>query len=149
MTTVRAQAQAHDFAVRGETGAVNDEVHLRALLVALPEADGIVDEIDARAALGDFVGANHFIELHADFRARVDHREASNASIFFQAAPVAFVGEGFAAGDAHGGENAPSANEAGLTGRKADFLDGEQALVVEDERVNHSCASVSGTKRLL
>ena len=148
MTAVRAYGQAHDFAVLRQACAVNDEVHRGTLFVALPEADGIVDKIDARAAFGHFVGANHFVKMHADFRARVHHRQADDARIFFQAAPVALIGKRFAPGDAHGGEDAPAANEPGLARREANFLGGEKALVVENKRVNHSCASILGTKKL-
>jgi len=56
---------------------------------------------------------------------------------FFQAPPVAFVGKGLAAADAESSEDAPAADEAGLAGRKADFLDGQEAFVVKDVGVNH------------
>ena len=49
---------------------------------------------------------------------------------------MAFVGERFAAGDPNGREQAPTAEEAGLSGREADLLDGLQAIVVKDVPMN-------------
>jgi hypothetical protein len=51
---------------------------------------------------------------------------------------VALVGKGFAARDAHGGEDAPSADDAGLAGRKADFFDRLQSVVVKNVAMNHA-----------
>src|SRR2546421_7884346 len=39
-----------------------------------------------------------------------------------------------ATGDAQRREDAPAADETGLSGRKANFLDGQQAFVVKDVR---------------
>src|SRR5260370_637903 len=94
---------------------IDDEVDLRLRLVAAPEADLIVDEIDAGAAFGDIVGADHFVKMHANLRGGVRHGKANEGGVFFEAAPVALVGEGFAARDADGGEQAPAADEAGLS----------------------------------
>ena len=80
------------------------------LFVALPVADGVVDEIDARATFGYFVGANDFVEMDAHFGRAVGHGEAGEVGVFFQAAPVALVGEGFAAGDAQRREDAPASD---------------------------------------
>ncbi len=44
---------------------------------------------------------------------------------------MAFVSEGFPARNAHGRENTPAAKETSLSGREADFLDGQQTLVVK------------------
>ncbi len=100
----------------------------------------IVDEINARAAFGDIVGANDFVEVHANLGGGVGHREAAEGGVFFETAPVALVGEGFAARNADGGEEAPAADEAGLSGGKADLLDGQESVVMEDVAMNQ-CAS--------
>src|SRR5260370_7293196 len=60
------------------------------------------------------------------------HGEVGEVGVFFEAAPVALVGKSLGAGNAQRGEDAPAADETGLSGRKADFLDGEQAFVVKD-----------------
>src|SRR5262249_3106017 len=108
-----------------------------------------VDEINARTAFRNLVRTNHFMKIHADFRAGVRHGKANDDRVFLQAAPVALVREGFPPGDAHGGEDAPAADAPGLAGGMAHCLNKEKGLVVENERVNHSCASISRTKTLL
>jgi hypothetical protein len=109
---------------------------LRLRLVAAPETDLIEDKIDARATLDDIVGANDFVEMHADFGGGARHRKADERGVFFEAAPVALVGESFTPGDADGGEETPAANEPGLPGRESHFLDGQQAVVMEDVTMN-------------
>ena len=47
-----------------------------------------------------------------------------------------------AARDAQGSEDDPAADEAGLAGRKADFLDGQQTLIVKNIGVNHLALTV-------
>lgn len=137
MASLFAEAEADRFAVFGEGRGVDDQVDLRHGLVAVPETVGVVDQIDAGAALGDFIGANHFVEIDADFCRGVRHREADGGGVFLEAPPVAFVGEGFAAGDAQGGEQSPAADKAGLSGREADFFNGEKLLVVKDVTMDH------------
>jgi hypothetical protein len=39
--------------------------------------------------------------------------------------------------DANGGEETPAIEQAGLAGRKADSFDGKNAVIVEDEMMNH------------
>src|SRR6266436_5837081 len=133
----------------GEAGGVNDEVNLRMLFVALPVADGVVDKIDARATLGYFVGANDFVEMDAHFGCGVGHGEVGEVSVLFQAAPVALVGKSLAAGDAERREDAPAADQTRLAGRKPNFLDGQQALVVKDVRVNQQGLTKSSQSCLL
>ncbi len=82
MAAVFAEAQAHDFAMFGEAGGVNNEVDLRVLFLALPESHGVVDQIDARATFGDHVGANDFVEMHAYFGRSVRHGEAGEVGVF-------------------------------------------------------------------
>src|SRR5262249_32705967 len=120
-----------------QAGCVNDQVDLRAVFSALPETNGIVDEIDARAALGDLVGANQLVEMNPHLRCCVRHRQANNGRVLFQAPPVTLIGKGFAAGNAHRGENTPAANEARLPGRKPNFPDGQKTLVVKNIGMNH------------
>src|SRR5713101_8344698 len=97
-----------------ETCAVNDEIDRRTLLGALPEADGIVHKINTGTAFCDAVGANHFVEMDANFGRGVRDGQVNDAGILFEAAPVALIGEGFSAGDAQGGEDAPAADKPGL-----------------------------------
>src|SRR5467141_966612 len=122
----------------GETGRVNDEIHLRLLFVALPEAHRVVDQINACAAFANLVGANHFVEMHAHLGRGVGHGKAGEGGVFFQAAPVALVCESFTPRDAQRGEDAPAADQPGLAGRKADSPDRQQRVVMKDVRVNHS-----------
>jgi len=140
---VRAEAEADRLAVFGERRGIDDEIDLRMRLIAAPESDLIVDEIDARAAFRDIVGAGDFVEVHANLGGGVGHGEADEGGVFFEAAPVAFVGEGFAAGDANRGEEAPAADEAGLSGRKADFLDGQESVVMENVEMNQTISLVN------
>src|SRR5207249_9548358 len=70
MAAVLAKGKTRDFAMFGQAGGINNEVHLGMLFVALPETNGVVDKIDARATFGDFVGANHFVEMHPHFGRR-------------------------------------------------------------------------------
>ncbi len=63
MAAVVAEREADDFTVLRERRGVNNQVDLRVFLVALPEAHGIVNEIDARAAFRDFVGANYLMKM--------------------------------------------------------------------------------------
>ena len=144
MAAVLAKGKTHDFAMFGQAGGINNEVHLGMLFVALPETSGVVDKIDARATFGDFVGANHFVEMHPHFGRRVGHGQTGNAGIFFQAAPVTLVGEGLATGDAQRGEDAPAADETSLAGRKAHLLDRQQRVVMKDVRVNHQVLAKRG-----
>src|SRR6267154_3532576 len=76
-------------------------------------------------------------------------RKTGPASIFFEAAPVAFVGEGFTLKNTHRGEQAPTAQQAGLARRKAYLLDLNETVIVEHIPMNHlnlmrgSCAICS------
>src|SRR6266849_7457673 len=144
MAAVGAEAEADRLAVFGERRGINDEVDLRMRLIAAPESDLIVDEINARAALRNIVGADDFVEVHANLGGGVGHGEADQGGVLFEAAPVALVGESFGAGDANRGEEAPAADEAGLPGRKADSLDGQKRVVMEDVAMNQ-CAFLTAS----
>jgi hypothetical protein len=80
--------------------------------------------------------------MDADFCSGVGYGHVNGRGVFFEPVPVAFVGEGFATGNAQGGEDSPAANKAGLTGRKADLFDRQQALVVEDIAMDHALSSI-------
>src|SRR5437763_281373 len=147
VAAVPTESQTNNFTMLGKSRAVDEEIYLRAAFRALPEAHRIVNQVDARTAFRHFVGANHFVEVHADFRRRIQHGQMDECGVFLQAAPVALVSERFAARDAHGGEDAPAADKPCLAGRKPHLLDGQKALVMEDVRVNHSCASFWGRKK--
>src|SRR6266700_2663239 len=83
VAAVFAEGEAHNFAMLGETGGVNDKVNRRMLFVALPEADRVVDKIDARATFGYLVGANHFVKMDAYFCRGVGHGKAGDGGVFF------------------------------------------------------------------
>ena len=129
---MRAEPEADRFAIFGEGRGIDDEIDLGLRFFAAPKTDLIVNEINPGAAFGDIVGANDFAEMHADFGGGVGHGEADEGGVFFEAAPVALVREGFAARDADRGEQTPAADQAGLSRRQADFFDGQQAVVVKD-----------------
>jgi len=137
MAAMLAESQADHFAVLREVRGVDDEVDDGTVFGALPKTDGIVNEIDTSAAFSDLVGANDFVKMDADLGGGVGHGEANEGSVLFEAAPVALVSESFATGDPQGSENAPATNKPDLAGREPDLFDGQQAIVMEDVRVNH------------
>ena len=49
---------------------------------------------------------------------------------------MALKSERFAKHDAHGGEESPTVDQAGLSGREADFFDGQQLVVMKDVAMN-------------
>ena len=144
-----AKREANRIVMFRERRSIDDEIDLRERFVALPKPNLIVDEVDARAAFCDFVGANYFVKMDTDFGGGVRHGEVDAGRVFFEAAPVAFVGERFAFEDAEGREEAPAADEAGLSGRKPDLLDGKEAFVVEDVAVNHAGSFAKSVESLL
>src|SRR5690242_10192096 len=146
MTAVFAYGEANRFLVFGKRRGVNHQIHLRHRFFAAPGADLVVDQINSRGAVGDFVGANHFLQMNADFRTGVRHGKTDDGGIFFQAAPVALVAERFALEDANGSEEPPAANESGLAGRESAILDGEELVVMENVAMNHENASVMLTR---
>ena len=75
VASVRAETEADGLAIFGEWRGIDDEVGLGLRLVAAPESDLVVDEIDAGGAFGDIVCANHFVEMDADFGGGIRHRE--------------------------------------------------------------------------
>ncbi len=54
---------------------------------------------------------------------------------------MALEGEGLATKNAKSGEDAPTGEESGLTGREAHLFDGKQAAVVDEVAVNHGWLS--------
>jgi len=62
-----AETEADRFAIFGERCGIDDEIDLRLSLFAAPKAYLIVDQINARAAFGHIVGANHFMQVNANF----------------------------------------------------------------------------------
>src|ERR1700730_10401524 len=63
--------------------------------------------------------------------------KAGPAGVFFEAAPVAFVGESFSLKNAHRREQTPTAQQACLARRKTHLLDFEKAVVVEYIPMDH------------
>ena len=84
--------------------------------------------------------------MDADLGRGVGHRKAGDSGVFFEAAPVALVAEGFTLEDANRSEESPAADESGLAGREAAILDGEEFVVMEDVAMNHENASVLLTR---
>lgn len=136
VASVFADSQADRLAVFGKGSGIDDEVDGRCGFIAAPEADLVVDKIDAGAAFGNAVGADDFLEVDANARRGIGNGHADEGCVFFEAAPVALIGEGFTLDDAESGEEAPAANEAGLSGRETDLLNGEEAVVMEDMAVD-------------
>jgi len=88
--------------------------------------------------------------MNAHFRSGVGHRKACNGGVFFQAAPVALVGESLTARDPQGGKYAPSADQPYLSGRKPDFLDRQQRVIVkrrsgESLKPHEKCKNLSSS----
>jgi hypothetical protein len=66
-------------------------------------------QVNPGAPVAHLIGANHFMEVDADLGRGIGQRDVRDPGILFEAAPVTLVGEGLAAGNPHGGENAPAA----------------------------------------
>jgi len=140
MATFGAEAEPRRLAVGGQAGGVENKVGFGERLVALPEADLVVHNVDASRAFADLVGAEKLGKLGAD-RFRIEREGDMGAgSVFLKAAPVALEGERYTFENAQSGEEAPAAQEAGLSGREADLLNREEAAVVRDVAMNHGSA---------
>ncbi len=107
------------------------------LFVALPKPDLVVNQINARAAFRHLIGADNFVEIDANFGSGVRHGQMNDGGVLFKTAPVALVSERLTMKDAQRGKEPPPADEAGLTRRKPNVFDGQQAFVVENILVNH------------
>jgi hypothetical protein len=137
-----AKSESHRFVILREWRGINNEINFGMLFVALPEADLVVDQINARAAFRDLIGADDFVEIEADFGRSVRHGKVDNGGVFFQASPMALVSEGFAVENAQRSEEPPSADQASLAGRKPHFFDRQQAFVMKNVAVDHSILGV-------
>src|SRR5260370_41032442 len=145
-----ANGETNRLVIFRKRRGVNDEIGSGLRFVTAPETDLVVDQINARAAVGDFVGANDFLELHETPRTGVGHRQVNNGGVFFQAAPVAFKGESFAAPDAKRGEKPPAVDKTGLSGRQADSFDGEKLVVMKNVAMNQGvCLAGSGIRNIV
>ena len=78
-----AKIEARGIFVFGKIGGVDDEIERRKLFVAVPCADFILHEINASAAFGNFIGADDFVDLDADFGSAVEHGEICASGVFF------------------------------------------------------------------
>src|ERR1700676_5493708 len=103
-----AKSEAHRLVILGKRRGVNNQIDFGMFFVTLPKTDLVVDEINARAALGDLIRAYDFVEIEADFGRGVRHGKVDDGGVFFQAAPMALVSEGFAVEDAQRGEKTPA-----------------------------------------
>src|SRR6266404_3292867 len=131
-----ANSKPNRFTVFGKRRGINDQIHGWLRFIAAPEAHLIEDQIDARAAIGDFVGANDFLQLYTNPRAGVRHRQTNDGGVLLQTAPVAFKSKSFAAHDAQRGEESPAVDQASLSGRQAYLFNWEELVVVVDVAVN-------------
>jgi len=104
MASLLAHAEPGWFFVGREACGIDHQVGWWEFFFAGPEARLIVDGVDSGGAFLDFVGLQDFVELAADFFGIEGEGAVRAGGIFFEALPVAFVGEGYAAGYAHGGE---------------------------------------------
>ncbi len=150
MAAMFANSETNWLVVFGKRRGVNDQIDCGLRFIAAPKTDLIVEEVDARAAIGNFIGADHFLKLDANARSGVRHGQMNDGSVFFQAAPVAFKGEGFATHDAQRGEESPAVDDAGLPGREPYFFDGQKLVVVKDVAMNQgACLAGSGIKNIV
>ena len=131
-------AEARRLVIAGQVGGVNDEVHVRKLLGAAPEAHGVVHHVDAGAALLHFVGLQHLHELGADGVALEGEGHAGKGGIFLEALPMFFKCKRFAGKNAQGREESPTVQQSGLAGGKANLFDGDELVVAENDAVDHS-----------
>ena len=144
-----ANGETNRFAIFGKRRGRNDEIDGGQLFVTAPETYLVVHEIDARAAFGNFVGANDFLELNPNARASVWHGQTNDGGVLFEAAPVTFKSESLAANDAQRAEEAPATDEAGLSRRQPDLFDGEKLVVMKDVAMNQgACLAGVGSKVL-
>src|SRR5580658_4796440 len=104
MASLLAYAEPCRIFVGWQTCGINQQVGWREFFFAGPEAWLIVDGVDSGGAFLDFVGLQDLVELVADFLGFEREGAVGAGGIFFQALPVALVGEGDASGYAHGGE---------------------------------------------
>lgn len=141
MAALFAEIEANGLAVLRSGRRINDEVNFGMFFVALPKTDLVINEIDASAAVSDLIGANHLVKAQADFGGTVGHGKANDGGIFFEAAPMALVSKGLSSRDANRGEDAPTADEASLAGRKPNFFNGKQAFIMKDVAMNHEHSS--------
>lgn len=137
MAAVFAKIEAARFVVRREVRGAEEQIRLRRGLIALPETELIVDDVDSGGAFGDLVRVDQFGELLANAIGLEGEGKANADGVFLQADPMAFVGERFAAENAQGGEDAPAAEQAGLSGREAHLLEGKQSAVMYELAMNH------------
>src|SRR5262249_47195340 len=123
MPPLFTQSKANRRRIFWKRGGGNDQIHGRKWLFASEETQGIIEQINPRAALGYVVGPDEFLKIHPNAWACVRHGQANESCVFLKAAPVSFIGECFALLDAQRGEQSPPVDNAGLPGRKAGFLD--------------------------
>src|SRR5882672_888736 len=137
MASVRGDAQARLLRMGWQSGRAENQIHLRHGFIALPEPDAVIDHVDSSGALHHLIGVQQFTQVPPYLRGVEWERKPRPASILFESAPVAFVGEGFALKNPHRGEQAPTAQQAGLARRKSYLLDLNEAVVVEHVPMDH------------
>src|SRR5258708_19223123 len=115
---VFAKSESHGFAIFREARRVNNKVDWRLRFVALPVADLVVDEVDARGAFRDFVGANHFVKMDANFCGGVGYRHVKSRGGFFVAAPGGLLRGSVAPGKTPTGVKFPPPHKAPPSARE-------------------------------
>src|SRR6266576_4496644 len=137
MASVRGDGQARLPRMGWQPGRAENLVHLRHGFIALPEANAVINHVDSSGAFHDLIGGQQFAQMPPYLRGIEWERKTGPASVFFEAAPVAFVGEGFALKNTHRAEQAPTAQQAGFARRKAYLLDLNEAVIVEHIPMDH------------
>src|SRR5690349_6875293 len=115
---------------------VHDEISRGKRLAALPDADRVVDEINADTRIARAIGLK---QLHQPSTQRLKirfERKLNDASVLGKTAPVTLKGEGDPVVHSHGAEDPPAVDYTGLTGRQACFCNRQNPAVVENKRVH-------------
>ena len=103
-----AQIEFCWFFVGWQARGINYQVGWGEFFLAGPEAWLIVDGVNSGGAFLNFVGVEDFVELGADFIGFEGEGAVGAGGVFFEALPVALVGERDAACYSQGGEKAPA-----------------------------------------
>ena len=118
-------------------GSERDEIGGAAGGRAGPHAAGVADDHKTEGRVAGVVGFNQLEQLAADILGPGGQGDVESGGVAGDAGPVAVEGEQNAIGNADGGEDPPTGEQADLAGRKAGFGGFANAVVVKYETVQH------------